>query len=633
MMGAPGGDQPVVARPSVLFTTASYIIVTEFCERLAYYGFAGSLVLFFQTKLDMSNEESVNQFYAWNGFVYVTPLLGGFIADTYLGRYKTILIFSIIYLIGLALFLFGSVPGSISLAVVFLGMYTVALGAGGIKPNVSTMGADQFDPQFEQDKKEAEKFFSYFYWSINLGALLAYSIVAYVCQYGIKGLGGENWGFFIGYLIPTVMMCVGIVIFVSGSQRYKKNKPRGSMLSIACGIVYEAAIVRRKARLNTSSFLDKASLTHGGSYLPSDVEGIKFVSKLVPFLAVMIPYWGIYGQTKTAFQIQGCQMDVNLGGFELPVSAMNMFNNIAILTLVPLFDQYIYPKLKEKQIKISMLQKIGLGFIFAVISMVVAAIVEICRQKYAPEPGNYYDQSAQDNISPCRDIDDYDPYRYKNWYDGGDDDEPMNCHTNCTNPAVPLPMSCIECDDIPQMSSMSILWQIPLFVIIGISEIFASITSLEFFYSQAPSRMRSVSQASNLFTNALGSWLTIPLTILVNANPDSQWVTSNVDDGHLDWYFFLLAGLMTFALAAFVWLSASYEYVKPEDLAALDQETDMHTSLLADKSEHDLSTNTSGDVEPIPFKHADSVKVHKKKNDFEFNKLMGEDEPDDDGTI
>lgn len=66
-----GGDGPGEHRPSVLKTTASYIITTEFCERLAYYGFAGSLVLFFQTKLNMSNEESVNQFYAWYINTYV----------------------------------------------------------------------------------------------------------------------------------------------------------------------------------------------------------------------------------------------------------------------------------------------------------------------------------------------------------------------------------------------------------------------------------------------------------------------------------------------------------------------------------------------------------------------------------
>ena len=82
------------------------------------------------------------------------------------------------------------------------------------------MGADQFDVSYEQDRIEAEKFFSYFYWSINLGSLLAFSIVAYICQYGLPFVGGEPWGFFIGYLIPLAMMFVGTVIFVAGSSRF-----------------------------------------------------------------------------------------------------------------------------------------------------------------------------------------------------------------------------------------------------------------------------------------------------------------------------------------------------------------------------------------------------------------------------
>ena len=306
----------------------------------------------------MSNEDAVNQFYAWNGFVYVTPLIGGYIADTLLGRYKTILYFSCLYLIGLALFVFGSVPGAISLGLVFTAMYTVALGAGGIKPNVSTMGADQFDQNHPQDKKESQQFFSYFYWSINLGALLAYSLVAYVCQYGLPFLGGESWGFFVGYMIPTVMMCFGVAVFVSGSARYKKSRPSGSMLTTAAGIVYEACVTRYSVTSPTGAILDKANVEYGGSYASNDVEGIKFVAKLAPFLGVMIPYWGIYGQTKTAFQIQGCQMDSKLGDFQLPISAMNMFNNVAILILVPFTDQVFYPYLKEKGYQLSMLKKI-----------------------------------------------------------------------------------------------------------------------------------------------------------------------------------------------------------------------------------------------------------------------------------
>jgi peptide/histidine transporter 3/4 len=532
----------------------------------------------------MSNEEAVNQFYAWNGFVYVTPLIGGYIADSFLGRYKTILYFSCLYLIGLGLFVFGSVPGAIVQGLIFTAMYTVALGAGGIKPNVSTMGADQFNPDIPQDKKESQQFFSYFYWSINLGALIAYSLVAYVCQYGLPFLGGESWGFFVGYLIPTIMMCFGVAVFVSGSKLYKKVMPKGSMLSTAGGIVYEALITKWSETSPTGYVLDKANQNYGGSYNSNDVEGVKFVAKLTPFLAVMIPYWGIYGQTKTAFQIQGCQMDSKLGDFQLPISAMNMFNNVAILILVPLTDQVIYPKLKEKGFKLSMLTKIGWGFVFAVLAMVMAALIELYRMEEAPSAGNYYDVSARDNISPCRNIDNYNPYQYQEWYAGDDVSKPLNCHATCDtlNAEGLLSLDCIDCDDIPQMSAISIFWQVPQFVLIGISEIFASITSLEFFYSQAPSRMRSVSQASNLFTNALGSWLTIPLTLLVNVNKNHQWVTSNVDEGNLQAYFYLLAGLMSGALIVFYHLANGYVYADPLQLAALDHvdHSDVQISLL-----------------------------------------------------
>jgi solute carrier family 15 (peptide/histidine transporter), member 3/4 len=430
-------------RPSTLTSVASYIIVTEFCERLAYYGFAGSLVLFFQTKLDMSNEDSVNQFYLWNGFVYVTPLIGGYIADTYLGRYKTILSFSILYLLGLCLFVFGSIPGSINKGIIFTAMYLIALAAGGIKPNVSTMGADQFDVRYERDDKEASQFFSYFYWSINLGSLCAYSLVAYICQYGLPGLGGENWGFFVGYLIPTGMMAVGVAIFVYGSPRYKKNPPYGSMLTVALGIIYETLTLpkltssdrsstsnTKESLLESSSTskelltlpphpLDKASRLHGGSYSPYDVEGMKYMRKLLPFLAVMIPFWGIYGQTKTAFQIQGCQMNLYIGSFQLPVSAMNIFNNITILALVPLFDQVLYPFLKRKfNYHPNMLQKIGIGFSLATLAMVMAGLIELYRLQQAPDAGGYDDKDARDNISPCRSEDNYNPYKYQGWYAG-----------------------------------------------------------------------------------------------------------------------------------------------------------------------------------------------------------------------
>ena len=197
-------------------------------------------------------------------------------------------------------------------------------------------------------------------------------------------------------------MCVGVMVFISGSKNYKKVKPRGSMLSIAAGILYEAIVTNRQKKSPTGFVMDKASEEYGGSYSHNDVEGMKFVAKLAPFLLVMIPYWGIYGQTKTAFQIQGCQMDSKMGSFQLPISAMNMFNNVSILILVPFCDQVFYPYLKRKNYNLTMLNKIGLGFVFAALAMIVAALIELYRLKEAPEGAGYLDEAARDNISPCR---------------------------------------------------------------------------------------------------------------------------------------------------------------------------------------------------------------------------------------
>jgi len=295
-------------RPSVLSTIASYIIVTEFCERLAYYGFAGSLVLFFQTILKYSNAESDIQYSTWSGVCYVTPLIGGYIADTYIGRYKTILFFCIIYIFGLILLVIAAAPGqtqSVVAGLAFFAIYLISFGTGGIKPNVSTLGADQFDMSYPRDRKEKESFWNFFYWSINLGALISFTLVAYICQYGIGSLGGQRWSFFVGFSIPLIMMVLGVGIFVSGTRRYKIVKPSGSILEFSIKILYEAVWTHSSKRYDTPLIhtLDKAKVENGGTFSSTDVENLKNITKLGPFLLAMVPYWAIYSQMSTTFQV------------------------------------------------------------------------------------------------------------------------------------------------------------------------------------------------------------------------------------------------------------------------------------------------------------------------------------------
>jgi dipeptide/tripeptide permease len=145
------------AKPSVLLRVTSFIVVCELCERLAYYSVAGSLVLFLQRNLHMSNAAADQQYSLWSGVCYITPLLGGWAADAHLGRYRAILIFSCVYLVGLLLTAYGAIPNDNSAVspapLVLTGIYIIAVGTGGIKPCVSTFGADQFDDSDPQDQK------------------------------------------------------------------------------------------------------------------------------------------------------------------------------------------------------------------------------------------------------------------------------------------------------------------------------------------------------------------------------------------------------------------------------------------------------------------------------------------------
>ena len=157
-----------------------------------------------------------------------------------MGRYKTILGFCIIYIFGLILLVIAAAPGqtqSVVARLAFFSIYLISFGTGGIKPNVSTLGADQFDMSYERDRKEKESFWNFFYWSINLGALISFTLVAYICQYGISSLGGQNWSFFVGFSIPLIMMVLGVGIFVSGTRRYKIVKPSGSILEFSIKIL------------------------------------------------------------------------------------------------------------------------------------------------------------------------------------------------------------------------------------------------------------------------------------------------------------------------------------------------------------------------------------------------------------
>jgi len=352
-------------------------------------------------------------------------------------------------------------------------------------------------------------------------------------------------------------MGLALLVFIGGTKRYVYTPPQGSVIYECCKIIWQA--FKRQNERPDLDFLDRAKTVNGGSFDDSLVEGLKCISLLTSFLLLFVPYWTVYNSMSTTFQNQGCQMNLSIGSAKIPVSALSLFDSFAILALIPVFDRVVYPYFKKKGRPITMLQKIGWGFFLGAAAMYVAGLLEVERKKHIPTFESY-DASLQ-YISACVDSSDYDPSQYQKYYSNHDDDKPEYCSQVCdTVVDGTLDINCISCDPFPMASTLSVFWQAPQFALIGTSEILASITGLEFFFSQAPLSMKSVSAALNLFTTALGMWVNIPLLIMVNQLPKTPWIPSDLNDGKLQNYFYVLGGIMLFANIIFVYVAINYQY-------------------------------------------------------------------------
>ncbi|KAI4353237.1 hypothetical protein L6164_002202 [Bauhinia variegata] len=238
-------NKPAIKKQTGTWKACPYILGNECCERLAYYGINTNLVNYLKFQLNQRNVEAVNNVTNWSGTCYVTPLLGAFMADAYLGRYWTIACFSIIYVFvrndnfdiitpsigGLKPHCDGKNgchPTGLQTAVFFIGLYLIALGTGGIKPCVSSFGADQFDDSDEGEKKKKSSFFNWFYFSINIGALVASSVLVWIQT-------NVGWGW--GFGIPAAAMAIAVMSFFTGTRLYRNQKPGGSPLTRICQVL------------------------------------------------------------------------------------------------------------------------------------------------------------------------------------------------------------------------------------------------------------------------------------------------------------------------------------------------------------------------------------------------------------
>lgn len=342
-----------------IWVACIFILMQEFCERLAFYGLTPNLQLFLKEYLNYPDTQADSYISTFNAVLYVTPLLGGILADTFTGVYFTILGFSLLYMLGLIILTLSSVrsisePWMIHLSL--LGLITV--GAGGIKSCVNVMGAQQMHP--EEHKELITRFFTYFYASINLGAIIGGIVTPILLQ---------QVNFTASFAFPLAFFVVATIVFVLGDfmNRYVKAKPQGSAVLEVCKVT-AFSIARCSVNKNKES--------QGGRFKDDFIEDTKVFFYLLPLFALIIPFNMAYNNMTTAFLTQGFKMDRNTFGWNMPAALMQNVDPIAVVVVSVLVDRVLYPWLRRHGKMPPVLGRFCIGSLLGGLALVSALIVE-----------------------------------------------------------------------------------------------------------------------------------------------------------------------------------------------------------------------------------------------------------------
>jgi peptide/histidine transporter 3/4 len=250
----------------------------------------------------------------------------------------------------------------------------------------------------------------------------------------------------------------------------------------------------------------------------TQVGELKCVLRLLPVWATGIIYAAAYTQVTTTFILQGDTLDRSLGRFKVPAAALSIFHTLSVILWVALYDRAIVPlarRVTRHDGGFTQLARMGVGLVILTVAMLVAGTLEVARRRVIARHGLYGDDG-----------------------DGG---------------YLPL----------------SIFWQVPQYVVVGASEVFTFIGQMEFFYDQAPDAMRSLCSGLSSTSFALGNYASSAIVVVV-ARATARggrlgWIPDNINRGHLDDFFWLLAVLCVANFAAYLLIARWYTYKKTVD--------------------------------------------------------------------
>uniref|UniRef100_A0A0D9XQL5 Major facilitator superfamily (MFS) profile domain-containing protein n=1 Tax=Leersia perrieri TaxID=77586 RepID=A0A0D9XQL5_9ORYZ len=544
---------------------AVFVLGIQAFEMMAIAAVGNNLITYVFNEMHFPLSKSANIVTNFIGTVFLLSLLGGFLSDSYLGSFWTMLIFGFVELSGFILLAVQAhLPqlrppacdmmspaarceeaGGAKAGIFFAALYLVALGSGCLKPNIIAHGADQFRRN-SGDGGEGKRLSSYFnaaYFSFCVGELVALTVLVWV---------QTRSGMDVGFGVSAAAMAAGLVCLVAGVFFYRNKPPQGSIFT-PIAKVFVAAVTKRKQvcpsstnalqvipadsgvhgapvrRINKFRFLDKACVKaqdsgHGSRgkkesvwrlCTTAEVEQVKVLLCVVPIFACTIVFNTILAQLQTFSVQQGSAMDTRLLGsssFRVPPASLQAIPYLVLIALVPAYEAVFVPAMRRATgivTGITPLQRIGVGLFTATFSMVAAALVE-SRRRHA----------AGDN------------------------------------------------------QLISIFWIAPQFLVFGLSEMFTAVGLIEFFYKQSLAGMQAFLTSMTYCSYSFGFYLSSVLVSFVNKVTSSNgggggggWLSDNdLNKDRLDLFYWLLATLSLLNFFNYLfwsrWYSKSVETVQ-----------------------------------------------------------------------
>jgi POT family proton-dependent oligopeptide transporter len=314
----------------------------ELAERSCFYGMRAILFLYMVDHLRFGKDNAGSINYLFIAACYFLPLVGGYVADNYFGKYWTIVGFSLPYIIGQLFLCFdsGQVLGIDPRHFLFVSLALLAMGSGVIKPNISTLMGLTYDQERPGQTQLRSDAFSFFYMAINIGAFLSSFVMPKL---------RTNYGYHVAFLFPAGLMVVALTLFALGKPFYARE------------------VITRVRKTPEEQRQQWAVL-----------------GRLFGVFLVITFFWMIFDQSSATW-IRFAQEDFDLRlGFRLPFlgdtidpDQFQALNPLFIVVLLPFISVGLWRLLARAGLEMRPTDKMLVGFILTAASMAVMAVAGV----------------------------------------------------------------------------------------------------------------------------------------------------------------------------------------------------------------------------------------------------------------